>query len=218
MDFILDNKWAFLIAAEVIFWISILAFLAMRYWYKLTKLSQLFFIIFIVNDLWIATMGFIDYLKTGEFSSYQMVILIVIIYASTYGKSDLRSLDAFIQKIVAKLKGEPLPEVDRTHELYGFEFAKKEWKQFLIHFMVFTIVHIAFLLIFGLSQQLDDMQSMDALWKTWFTDPQSGLPFDHSGANNFSRIWVLVLAIDAVITLSYTLFPKSMKKTVSVDK
>ncbi|MGR6007913.1 hypothetical protein ACT7CZ_00690 [Bacillus cereus] len=111
MNFILENKWTFLIMAEAIFWISIICFLLLRYWFEFKKLSIAFFILFIVNDLWIATMGFFDYLNTGKFSNYQLIIVIIIVYALTYGKTDFRKLDAFIQKKVAKWKGNPIPEL-----------------------------------------------------------------------------------------------------------
>lgn len=218
MEFILENKWTFLITAEVIFWISILSFLTLRYWFKLQKVSIVFFFIFIINDLWIATMGFMDYLKTGEFSSYQVVILIVIFYALTYGKSDFRRLDGFMQINIAKLKGEPLPKLEQHKELYGMEYAIHEWKKILGHILIFSIVHVALVLYFGLTTKLGDINSMESLFKLWFSDTQSSFPFNNQIANNFSRIWTLVLVIDTVITLSYTIFPKPIRKTIIEEK
>ncbi|MEW9500706.1 hypothetical protein [Jeotgalibacillus marinus] len=216
MDFILEHKWAFLIAAEIIFWVSILTFLTLRYWFKLNKLSLIFFAFFIINDLWIATMGFMDYLRSGEFTSYQLVILIFIVYAFTYGKSDFRRLDAFIQKKVAKLRCEPVPDFDQPCALYGSEYAKKEWKQFLGHLLIFSIVHISLMFIFGISKQTDEITSLDTLFTLWFAESPASFPFDNSGANNLSQVWTLVLAIDAVITSSYTIFPKSKKKKITL--
>ncbi|RRN69518.1 hypothetical protein EI200_16445 [Peribacillus simplex] len=212
MDFILEHKWVFLVAAEIVFWISVLTFLTLRYWFKLKKLSMVFFATFIINDLWIATMGFMDYLKTGEFRSYQVIILIFIIYAFTYGKSDFRKLDAFVQKKVAKLKGEEIPVMDQRRELYGRERAQSEWKQFLGHLLIYAIVHIVLIFVFGLSKQVGDINSLNQLFSIWFEEKQAQFPFDHSGFNNLSRIWTLVLAIDAAITLSYTIFPKAENK------
>ncbi|MBM7553499.1 hypothetical protein [Thalassobacillus pellis] len=42
MDFILEHKWIFLIIAEVVFWISMLTFLILRYWFHLQKVSMVF--------------------------------------------------------------------------------------------------------------------------------------------------------------------------------
>lgn len=218
MEFILENKWAFLITAEIIFWVSILSFLTLRYWFKLQKISLVFFLIFIINDLWIAAMGYMDYLKTGEFSSYQIIILIVICYALTYGKSDFKRLDGFMQIKIAKLKKEPIPKIQQHKELFGMDYAKHEWKQFLNHLIIFSIVHIALLLYFGLTTKFGDINSIESLLKLWFSDTQSSFPFNNSRANNFSRIWTLVLVIDTIITLSYTIFPKNTRKTIIEGK
>lgn len=218
MEFILENKWAFLITAEIIFWVSILSFLTLRYWFKLQKISLVFFLIFIINDLWIAAMGYMDYLKTREFSSYQIIILIVICYALTYGKSDFKRLDGFMQRKIAKLKKEPIPKIQQHKELYGMDYTKHEWKQFLNHLIIFSIVHIALLLYFGLTTKFGDINSIESLLKLWFSDTQSSFPFNNSRANNFSRIWTLVLVIDTIITLSYTIFPKNTSKTIIEEK
>ncbi len=215
MDFILDHKWIFFVLAEVIFWISILTFFTLRYWFKLNKLSLVFIALSLLNDLWIAALGFMDYTRTGEISSYQVVILIAIVYAFTYGKSDFRKLDAFIQKKVAKYKGESIPEFEQPRELYGYAYAIKEWKQFLGHLLIYAVAHVAMLLMFGSSQQMADIDSLNTLFTMWFAENQALFPFDHPDANNISRIWSIVLAIDAVITLSYTIFPKAEKKKIA---
>jgi hypothetical protein len=49
----------------------------------------------------------------------------------------------------------------------------------------------------------------------WFSGKQALVPFNNSQMNNFSRIWSIVLLIDGVTSLSYSLFPKNEKKTVS---
>ncbi|ASV67932.1 hypothetical protein MKX67_22165 [Cytobacillus sp. FSL W7-1323] len=215
MDFILDHKWEFFIAAEVIFWISILSFLILRYWFKLNKLSFLFFGIFIVNDLWIATMGFMDYMRTGEFTSYQVVILIVIVYAFTYGKSDFRKLDRFIQKKVANWRGETINIEDQVKELDGKEFAAVERKHFFMHLLIFLGVHILLALFLGLSNQFSTISSIGDFFQQWFASSNAAFPFDHSATNNLSRIWTIILVIDGLISFSYTIFPKESKKHAS---
>ncbi|ADY24355.1 hypothetical protein P4U05_12275 [Bacillus paranthracis] len=208
MNFILENKWTFLIMAEAIFWISIICFLLLRYWFEFKKLSIAFFILFIVNDLWIATMGFFDYLNTGKFSNYQLIIVIIIVYALTYGKTDFRKLDAFIQKKVAKWKGNPIPELPNVKKLSGKEHAKMERKHFSIHLLIYIVAHVVLVSIFGLSDQLTDIHSIWNTLVTWFEEKQPHFPSNNIAFNNLSRVWSLILAIDAVISLSYTFFPK----------
>jgi hypothetical protein len=215
MDFILEHKWIFLIIAEVFFWVFMLSFLVLRYWYNLKKLSIAFFLLFIINDLWIATMGFFDYLKTGNFTSYQIVILVIIVYALTYGKTDFKRLDVFIQKKVAKWKGEPIPDLSGPVELYGKARALQEIKHFTIHLLIFGIVHLIMFFMFGLSSELAETNGLTNFFSEWFSGKQALVPFNNSQMNNFSRIWSIVLLIDGVTSLSYSLFPKNEKKTVS---
>ncbi|MFC7372480.1 hypothetical protein ACFQPF_12445 [Fictibacillus iocasae] len=214
MDFILTYKWQFLIAAEILFWLFLVSFLVLRYWFKLHKISALFFILFIVNDLWIATMAFFDYQKTGQFSAYQFVIIIFILYAFTYGKSDFKKLDRFIQVKVAQLKGEPVPEFQTAPKLYGRELAKQERKHFAIHLAIFCIAHLAFFFLFGLHDQLSEHLSLQEIYNS-----KEGLyPFNNTAINNLSRIWGIILLVDAIISLSYTVFPKEEKKSVFLEK
>ncbi|WP_416829226.1 hypothetical protein [Ectobacillus polymachus] len=209
MDFILENKWLFLIAAEVVFWVSVSTFLLLRYWFGLKKLSITFFVLFIVNDMWIATMGFFDYLKTNIFSNYQIVIIVFLVYALTYGKNDFRKLDAFMQRQVAAWKGQPIPKVEGVKKLYGKEHARHERKQFFIHFLVYVIAHIIFLVMFGFSDQITSFRDIENVLSHWFEEKQTNFPSNNPTINNISRVWSLILAIDAVISLSYTFFPKS---------
>ncbi|MER1956958.1 MAG: hypothetical protein ABS942_06245 [Solibacillus sp.] len=105
MDFILEYKWLFLIMGEVVFTLCAAAFLLLRYWYQLEKLSIIVFIIFLVNDLWIAFLAVMDYQRTGEFSWYQIIAVVFILYALTLGKSDMKKLDEVIKRKVAEKRG-----------------------------------------------------------------------------------------------------------------
>lgn len=211
MDFILDNKWAFLILAEVIFWVSTLSFLIVRYWFNLKRLSIAFFVLFIVNDLWIATMGYFDYMSTGEFSAYQIIILIVIAYAFLYGKSDFQKLDIFIQRKVAKWRGLPKTELASIKPLYGKEHAKQERKNIYGHLLLFSAVQVLFFFMFGLSDAVSTIQA-DTLIEDWYDQKETELFYKNDTANNITRIWALILAIDFVISMSYTIFPKKEKQ------
>lgn len=207
MEFILSNKWIFLILAETIFWICAIAFLILRYWFKFNKLSKLFIIIFIINDLWIAFLAFMDYQKTGEFSGYQITIVVIIVYAMTLGKSDFKKLDYFVKRLVAEMKGEPFNNLDRPKQYYGYAYALVEWKQFTIHLIVFLLVHAGFYIAFGFSNILSKI-AISELFDLWITKDNSILPFKNEKVNNFSRVWLLVLLIDFAITVSYSIFPK----------
>ncbi len=207
----MDNKWLFLILAETVFWVSTLSFLLVRYWFNLKRLSIAFFILFLLNDLWIAAMGYFDYLRTGEFSAYQIIILIVIAYAFLYGKSDFQKLDCFIQRKVANWRGLPAPELTSSKPLYGMEHAKQERRNLYKHLIAFLAVQCLFLVMFGLSDAVSNIQ-IDTLLSEWYDQKQTELFYKNDTANNITRIWALILAIDLVISLSYTVAPKKEKK------
>ena len=206
MDFILDNKWFFLITAEIIFWICAIAFLLLRYWFKLERLSMFIFFIFIVNDLWIAFLAFMDYRRTGEFSVFQIVILIIIVYALTFGKSDFMKLDLFIKRQVAKIRGETIPASEMPVQRYGLDLALYEWKQFAGHLFIFALLHIVFAFAFGLADQFNTLQIEQ--WLNIIKNDDNGLPFNNEGINSVTKIWFIVLIVDFGITLSYSVFPK----------
>ena len=207
MDFILDHKWFFLITAEVIFWLCAFAFLLLRYWYKLEKLSMIVFLVFMMNDLWIAFLAFADYQRTDEISVYQILIVIILIYALTLGKSDMKKLDAFIKTFVAKKRGESLNGAHQPVKLYGMAYALEEWKQFTGHFVVFIVMHFVFFFVLGFSETVQQMAIAD-LFGMWFDKDMSNFPFNNEDVNKFSQVWLLILMIDFAITLSYTIIPK----------
>ena len=207
MDFILDHKWIFLITAEIVFWVCAVAFLILRYWFKFDKLSKFVIVIFIVNDLWIALLGFMDFQRTGEFSFYQIIIVIFIVYAMTLGKSDFKKLDYFIKRQVAKRRGEPLNDAQKPVQYYGMALAVIEWKQFAGHIFIFILMHVIFFFAFGFSESMQQTPITE-LFSVWFNNENNAVPFNHEGVNQFSQVWLLILLIDFAITLSYTIFPK----------
>ncbi len=111
MDFILEYKWFFLIGAEVSFWVLSFAFLLMRYLFDLNRASFVVLGLIIVDNLFIAGLGLLDYTRTGEFSTYQFVAVAIIVYGITFGKRDFKRLDAYLKRKVMRWKHRaPLPE------------------------------------------------------------------------------------------------------------
>ncbi|KGX91113.1 hypothetical protein N781_05320 [Pontibacillus halophilus JSM 076056 = DSM 19796] len=203
MDFVLQHKWTFLILAECLFWIGLISFIVARYWLESNRGSLVIAILFIANDLWIAVMGWYDYKATGTFSSYQIVTLIIIVYALTYGKSDFKRLDRWIKRRLTILRKEPIPPDLLPASLYGREKAKAERKQVYVHAGVFIGVHLIFLILYG----FNDLTSLPSL-NEWFSSSEAKVPFGNTTINGISRIWVMIFVIDTLSALSYTIFPK----------
>lgn len=109
VDFILQYKWMFFIIGEIVFWVSIIGFLVLRYVFKLEKLSKYLIFVWLLSDVWLLIIGILDYRKTGEFNTFQIVIVVALIYALTEGKKDLQKLENYIKRKVANWRGTTLP-------------------------------------------------------------------------------------------------------------
>lgn len=102
---LLENKWGFLIGAEVSFWVLSVVFLVLRYWFGSDRGSLVLLALIVIDNLFILALGVLDYLSTGVFAAYQLVIAAVLIYGLTFGKGDMKRLDAYLKKRVARWKG-----------------------------------------------------------------------------------------------------------------
>lgn len=207
MGFILDHKWFFFIAAEVLFWLCAIGFIICRYLFKLDKLSVVLFVVFIVNDLWIALLGYMDYQRTGEISTFQIIIIIFIVYALSFGKSDFKKLDGKIKRWIASKRGEYIDEANFPKPVTGVAYAIQEWKGFGVHFVLFIIAHFIFYISFGLSSALQEAP-LQEWFGLWFNKDSNHIPFHNEQVNKVSKVWLLIFLIDFVITCSYTIFPK----------
>ncbi len=110
-NLLLENKWLFLIGAEVSFWVLSGAFLVLRYWFGSDRGSLVLLGLIVLDNLFILALGVLDYLSTGEFAVYQIAIAGVLIYGLTFGKRDMKRLDAYLKQRITRLKGRPLSKV-----------------------------------------------------------------------------------------------------------
>src|SRR5690625_599427 len=131
INFILEYKWLFFIFGEIIFWGSIIGFLLLRYGLGLDKLSKYLIIIWLLSDLWLLALGVLDYIETGSIDAFQIVIVVVLIYVFTAGKSDLQKLDRMIKRKFEKRKNPSLNNEINSHNntIDVFKERKKEIKR-----------------------------------------------------------------------------------------
>lgn len=104
MDLLMEYKWALLVGAEASFWLLSGAFLVLRYWAGLDRLSVVFLALIVADNLVILGLGVLDYLYTGEFATYQFAIAAVLLYGITLGKRDFKRLDASLKRKIKKRK------------------------------------------------------------------------------------------------------------------
>ncbi|MGF9964120.1 hypothetical protein [Bacillus rhizoplanae] len=198
MNILAEYRWVLLVGAEVVFWCAAISFFLLRYAFKLRKASFIAGIVLLLNELFILTLGVVDYYETGKFSQFQIIIVIILLYAVFYGKKDLRKLDLRIQRIIAKWRGEALPIIEEPVELTGWAHTKQELFHWGIHFILFAGTHIVFYFLYGLAP-LENITSLD------------DSVFLNETANRVSKVWRIVFAVDTFITLSYVIFPKKKK-------
>ncbi|WP_369901869.1 hypothetical protein [Bacillus manliponensis] len=199
MSILAEYRWAFLIGAEIIFWCSVMSFFLLRYMFKLKKASFIAGIVLLLNEIFILSLGIIDYLETGKFSQFQIIIVIILLYAIFYGKKDLRKLDFFIQKQVAKWRGEEIQTSEAPVELTGWAHTKEELKGWGIHVLLFVSVHIVFFFLYGFIPVAE--------WSNWL---ETGI-VQNKEMSRISQIWGIVFLVDTVIAFSYVIFPKKEK-------
>ncbi|MFD1706879.1 hypothetical protein ACFSCZ_09065 [Siminovitchia sediminis] len=205
-EWILQYKWLFLILGEIIFWVSLLGFFVIRYAFGREQLSKYFILVWIFSDVWLLVLGILDYRHTGTFDTFQVVILIFLFYALTFGRNDMKNLDRWVKRKIKKVKGEPLHEDQNSMKLYGMAYAIKQGKDLMKHVLMFAAVMIvmSFFVDFrGFSHLAGDKNLGDMLGSTiengWFADPVLG---------KITGVWTLILIIDTVITVSYFVFPR----------
>ncbi|MGN4629231.1 hypothetical protein ACTFQO_12365 [Bacillus cereus group sp. MYBK29-1] len=199
MSMLAEYRWYFLIGAEIVFWLSAIGFFLLRYGFRLKKASFIMGIVLLVNEVFILTLGVVDYYQTGKFSNFQIITVIILLYAVFYGKKDLKKLDIFAQKLVAKWRNESAPIIEEQVELTGMAYAKQEIKNWVLHLSLFVVVHIFFFFLYGLAPVEQ--------WRNWL---ETGIVLNKS-ASRVSQVWAIILLVDAAISFSYVLFPKKEK-------
>jgi hypothetical protein len=206
VDFILQYKWMFFIIGEIVFWVSIIGFLVLRYVYRLEKISKYLIFVWLLSDLWLLAIGILDYRHTGKINTFQIVIVVALIYALTEGKKDLQKLENYIKLKVANWKGTPLPEDEsspKKEKLYGRANTAKEIKKFRLHLFIYVIVMAVFAVMFDFREF-----SKQDNFGDFFSDILKNGFFEGPSISKISGIWTLILLADAIFTLSYLVFPK----------
>ena len=203
MSILAEYRWYFLIGAEIVFWISAIGFFLLRYGFRLRKASFIAGIVLLLNEVFILALGVMDYYETGKFSNFQIITIVILLYALFYGKKDLKKLDVWVQKLVAKWRNEPMPIIKEPVEVTGWAYAKQEMGQWGLHLALFIVVHIVFFFMYGLVPIEQ--------WGNWL---EKGIVLNEA-ASRVSQVWGIVFLVDTVITFSYVIFPKKEKKLLS---
>ena len=103
----MEIKWILAIALEAGFWIMLAAFLVLRYRFGLEGVTRLFVIGVVLDTAGILALGVWDFAVSGEVSGYTLFIAALIAYGLTWGKKDLKRLDAWMARKVRPRASRP---------------------------------------------------------------------------------------------------------------
>lgn len=195
MSVFVDYKWHILITAEVLFWVFSTTFLILRYWFQLNRASLIFLVLFIVNDLFILFLGVWDYMQTGQFSNYQLIIAVILIYALTYGRKDFKRLDRYLKRKVESWKqpSRPVAQTDRAEQKqrgFDWEHARRERSGWYKHLFIFLFAYGSYRLL---------------TWLQWEV-------ISFNVLSNIFYIWTIIFIVDTIYSLSFTLFPRKKRE------
>jgi hypothetical protein len=205
----MEYQWQIFIVLEVLSLACLLLFGVVRYVFNKQKLSLSFLFLFILLLFLEAALAIFIYKETGEFSTFQIIITIFVIYACTFGISDFKKLDRWMRLKIGNWRGiELLTEKEKyvmKKQKDPKYIAKKYRLSSIIHFLLFLIVQLIFL-----SYSLESMeQALPYLTDlSWIgTESIEETPYSNETLYGISMVWGLVFIVDFVYSWSYTIFP-----------
>ena len=209
MQFLLDNYWMIFITLEISSLLFLFLFVIVRYLFTNFQISYTFLVLFILAIILEAILAFIVYKQTGEFTTFQIVIVIFIVYAATFGISDFKRMDRYVKDKIGKWRGiDLLTENERqimAHLKDPKVIARKARIWFYTHTLVFVIA-IFFFWKYAGNEQYPFYYFIKNL--DWYSNELvEPRPFNNELLVNVVQIWSIIYIIDTVVNWSYTLFP-----------
>ncbi|PSA96023.1 hypothetical protein C6370_01360 [Bacillus atrophaeus] len=171
-----------IIGCEIAFWVVIALGLVTRYVFKRNKLGFLLLALTPVIDLILLITTSIDLYRGAAATQAHAIAAVYIGISVAFGKSMIQWADERFQYYVNKQGTKPVKR-------FGMDFAKHYAKSLVRHALAYLIG--AGLLV-GMIYFINEPSRTEAL---------SGI----------LKLWTIVLGIDAVITISYFIWPKKAK-------
>ena len=214
MELLITFQWEIFIALEVLSMLALLLFGFVRYFLNKKKLSLLFIIAFLILLVLEALLAILIYQETKEISSFQMVVIIFVLYACTFGMTDFKKLDRWMRRKIGKWRNVELLtekdyEVMERDKDPRFIARKYRWTSTL-HLVVFVVVQTAFWM-YGTADTEELLGYIrDFSWIEAGNFEES--PYPNETIYFIGMIWGLVFIIDFIWSWSYTIFPAKSNK------
>ncbi len=214
MSFLLTYQWGIFISIEILSVVFLLVFGIVRYFLNKKRLSVLFIILFITLLFVEGILAFLIYRITGEFSTFQFVIIIFLLYACTFGIIDFKKLDRWMRQKIGNWRGKEL----LTEEDYAIieknkdpkYIAKKYRWSSLIHFVVFIIAQSIFWIL-G-TDNISEMISYITDFSWIESGTSENTPYPNDTLYSVGMIWGIIFIVDFIYSWSYTFFPSKSKE------
>lgn len=172
-----------IIACEIGFWIFVLAGLTARYILRKKTLSSLLLLCTPLIDIILLTATTIDLHRGAEAGIFHGIAAIYIGATIAFGKSMIHWAD---ERFAYKFGNGPRPSKPPKS---GSEHARRERNGWYRHLLAWSI---GLALLFAMIFFIGDSEQTKNLW-------------------GIIRTWTFVLAIDFVISFSYTVWPRKIK-------
>jgi len=210
---LLTYQWELFIAAEILSVVMLLLFGLTRYLLNQRKLSTIFISLFLALFIFEAVLALYIYQITGEISTFQITVMLFVLYACTFGIADFKRLDRWMRKTIGKWRGVSLlteKDMQVMEHLQDPKYiAHKNRISAMIHLVIFVGVQ-AGLWIYGLGGTAGIADYLTDL--TWVeVDDYQQSPYASETAFSMSKLWGLIFIVDFIYSWSYTFFPKKTK-------
>lgn len=209
MNFLIQYQWEIFILAEVLSLISLILFGVIRYLFNKQRLSTIFLMTFLGLFVVEGALALLIYQATGEISMFQIVIIIFILYACTFGINDFKKLDRWMRLNIGNWRGtDLLTEKDKQimeRQKDPKYIARKNRNFAMLHLVIFVLAQAVFWSV-GLDsfdQAIPYLTDLSWLGSENYLDT----PYPNETIFNISRIWGIVFIVDFIYSWSYTIFP-----------
>ena len=213
MDFLLEYQWEIFIVAEVLSFVALILFGIVRYGFGRRKSSLTFLAIFLGLLIFEAGLALILYQETGEISNFQIVIMIFILYACTFGINDFRKLDRWMRKKIGNFRGtDLLTEKDKEimrRQKDPKHIARVNRISAMIHLLIFVVAQVS---MWAYSLESFDEAKLYLTDLSWVgAENYQETPYASDMMYGISIIWGIVFMVDFLYSWSYTIFPAKSK-------
>lgn len=213
LDPIFSYQWEIFITAEVLSMASLIFFGVVRYFFGRRQLSLLFLGLFFVLLVLEATVAITVYQGTGKIETFQIVVMLFVIYACTFGIVDFKKLDRWMREKIGRWRGIQLlsdKEIDIMNKQKDPKYIAKKYRYSSIaHLIVFVAVQAGFW-VYGLGGTDRIMDYfMDLSWIG--TENVAETPYTNETIYGISMVWGIIFIVDFIWSWSYTIFPVEKK-------